>query len=82
MPISQTEGYFENPLHRFIEKPTLSGEKSRGKVTKFLEVTFSPIFFHLTKNLFRFFLCRIIIIISHLLAKFIITIFFMYFKHF
>ena len=23
MPISQTEGYFENPLHRFLEEPML-----------------------------------------------------------
>ena len=23
MPISQTEGYFENPLYRFLEEPTL-----------------------------------------------------------
>ena len=59
----------------------LNGEKSRGKVSKFFpdeffpDQYFSPIFFHLTKNLSRFFLSRIIIIISHLFAKFIITIF-------
>ena len=23
MPISQTEGYFENPLYRFLEEPML-----------------------------------------------------------
>ena len=66
----------------------LIGEKSRGKVSKFFpgflfpDQYFSPIFFHLTMNLSRFFLSRIIIIISNLFAKFIITIFFMYFKHF
>ena len=55
----------------------LIGEKSRGKVSKFFpdeifpDQYFSPIiFFHLTKNLSRFFLSRIIII-SHLFAKFI-----------
>ena len=63
------------------------------QVTKFFpdflfpDQYFSPIFFHLTKNLSRFFLSRVIIIISHLFAKFIVTIFFilfflMYFKHF
>ena len=69
----------------------LIGEKKVGKKwLNFLQVTkffpnqyFSPIFFHLTKNLSRFFLSRIIIIIFHLFAKFIITIFFlMYFKQF
>ena len=73
----------------------LIGEKKVGeKWLHFLQVTkffpdflfpdqyFSPIFFHLTRNLSRFFLSRIIII-SHLFAKFIITIFFlMHFKHF
>ena len=63
-------------------------KKSRGKVTKFFasdeifpQLSFSrpvffPDFFHLTKSLFRFFLSRIIIIISHLFAKLIIAIFF------
>ena len=67
------------------------GKKVGEKWLNFLQVTkffpnflfpdqyFSPIFFHLTKNLSRFFLSRIVIIISHLFAKFIITIFFMYF---
>ena len=57
----------------------LIGEKKVGeKWLNFLQVTkFSPDFlFHLTKNLSQFFLSRIIIIISHLFAKFIITIFF------
>ena len=67
---------------------TYQGKKVGEKWLNFLQVTkffpdflfpdqyFSPIFFHLTKNLSRFFLSRIIIIISHLFAKFIITIFF------
>ena len=25
MPISQTEGYFENPKYRFLEEPNLVG---------------------------------------------------------
>ena len=66
----------------------LIGEKKVGeKSLNFLQVTkffpdeifsrsvFFPNFFHLTKNLSRFFLSRIIII-SHLFGKFIITIFF------
>ena len=72
----------------FIHQYLIGEKKSRGKVTKFLQVTkffpdflfpdqyFSPTFFHLTKNLSRFFSSRIIIINSHLFAKFIITIFF------
>ena len=62
------------------------GKKSRGKVTKFFasdeilpDQYFSKIFFDLTKNSSRFFLSRIIIIISNLFAKFIITIFFFFF---
>ena len=64
------------------------GKKVGEKWLNFLQVTkffpdflfpdqyFSLIFFHLRNNLSRFFLPWIIIIISHLFAKFIIAIFF------